>query len=237
MDQAEPPGELARIREQLGDARRALEHSEALRHASNERETALAGELQHRVRNMLGIIRSIFSRTMETAASLEDAADHFRGRLDTVARYQAHFVRHPGGTVDLETLFRDELLNFGFSDGEQITIEGPRVRLPYETAEAIGLAVHELATNSVKFGALSGDDARLAVRWSVGAEMPERLSIEWTESGVPVLAVAPLRMGFGREYIEQALPYQIDATTSFELRPGGITCRISLFPGSQAERA
>ena len=97
----------------------------------------------------------------------------------------------------------------------------------------LALAVHELATNSVKFGALSGGGGRLAVRWSIAAEEPRRLSIEWIETGVAVVAAAPIHSGFGREYIEQALPYQLDATTSFELRPGGLTCRISLMPESR----
>ncbi len=230
---ADETPDVAQLRLQLAAAQRALARSEALRRESEDREAMLAAELQHRVRNMVAIIRSVFARTADTATSLEEAADHFRGRLDTVARHQSQFTRNPAGTIDLETLFRDELLGFGFSDGEQVTIEGPMVRLPYKTAEMIGLTIHELATNSVKFGALSGDKGQLAIAWSSGPDAP--VAIEWRESGVGVVAAAPMRMGFGREYVEQALPYQLKATTSFELRPGGLLCRISLPPQDRKE--
>jgi two-component sensor histidine kinase len=237
MEQATLTDELARTRGQLDAALRELRHSEEERRQSREREAILCAELQHRLRNMLGIIRSVFSRTMETAASLDEAADHFRGRLDTVARHQSQFTRAPGRTVDLEALLRDELLTFGFSDGERVSIAGPAVRLPHEFAEMVGLAMHELATNSVKFGALGGDKGRLAIAWAVADEDgARRLALEWAESGVPVLASAPLRTGFGREFIEQALPYQIDATTSFDLRPGGLLCRINLALGDETEQ-
>lgn len=229
MEQSEPP-EVAQLRAELAATRRELARSEDLRRESRDREAMLTAELQHNVRNMLAIIRSVFSRTADTATSLEDAADHFRGRLDTLARHHAQVARDPGGTVDLEGLVRDELLNFGFSDGERVTIDGPGIDLAHKETGAIALALHELATNSVKFGALSVEDGRLGIRWSRQGEANRpRITLEWAERGVPVVASAPMRTGFGREYIEQALPYQFDATTSFELRPGGLLCRIS-FP-------
>lgn len=232
MDHGEPP-DVAQLRAELATVRRELMRSEELRRESRDRETMLAAELQHRVRNMMAIIRSVFARTAETAESLEDAADHFRGRLDTIARHHLQLTRDTSATADLETLIRDELLVFGFADGKQIVIKGPEVKLADKTVEMLGLALHELATNSIKFGALATETGQLSICWTKRAAADgERVSIEWVESGVAVVASAPMRIGFGREYIEQALPYQFAARTSFALRPGGVACEISFSPGA-----
>lgn len=219
--------ELARSKADLAAALDALHRSECLRSDAAKRAAALENELQHRVRNMLATLRSVFTRTIDAAGTLEEAADHFTGRLDTMARYQGVMARYPHGTVDFEMLIRDELLTLGFGSSDRVTVQGASVKLPLEVAGPIGLAVHELVTNSMKFGALSDNGGQLTVLWST--EGPDgALTFEWTETGVPVVASAPLRVGFGREYIESALPYQLDADTHFELRPGGGVCRIIL---------
>jgi two-component sensor histidine kinase len=220
--------ELAATRERLGQALAHVRRSDQLRETFEVREAALERELQHRVRNMLVKIRTLVSRTMDPASSLEEAADHLRGRLDTLLRYNAEGIRCPNGTIDLETLVLDELLKFGASGERHVSVGGPAVSLAHDVAETIGMAVHELATNAIKFGALSDRAGQLAVSWQVSHEPAARVSIEWREAGVAIVSSAPLHSGFGREFIEQALPYQLDADTSFELRPGGLLCRISV---------
>lgn len=219
--------DLARSREELAAAKDALLRAEQLRDEAVAREAALERELQHRVRNMLAIIRSVFARTIETAETLQSAADHLTGRLDTLGRYQSLLGRRPDGVVDLEMLVWDELLTLGFDGSSRVTVRGSTVLLPLKVAELVGIAVHELATNAVKFGALAVHDGRLAVSWEI---LPETmgLSLKWVETGVAVVASAPLRKGFGREYIEAALPYELNAKTSFELRPGGLLCQIDV---------
>jgi two-component sensor histidine kinase len=219
--------ELARTREELAAANNALLRAEELRNEAAAREAALERELQHRVRNMLAIIRSVFTRTIETAETLQSAADHFTGRLDTLGRYQSLLARRPDGVVDLEMLVWDELLTLGFDGSSRVAVRGSTVLLPLKVAELVGIAVHELATNAVKFGALSVHDGRLAVSWEISPETMG-LSLKWVETGVAVVASAPLRTGFGREYIEAALPYELNAKTSFELRPGGLLCQIDV---------
>lgn len=218
--------ELTLAREKLAAAEIAVEHAQALRDDAVAREIALKHELQHRVRNMLATIRSVFMRTIETADTLQDAADHFAGRLDTLARYQSLLVRPTGRHIDLDMILRDELLTLGFDDSDRVSLKGSTVLLPFKVAELMGIAIHELTTNAMKFGALSGQHGRLAVSWMHDVE--NGLAIEWAETGVPVVASAPLHSGFGREYIEAALPYQLDAKTTFELRPGGLLCRIAI---------
>jgi two-component system CheB/CheR fusion protein len=225
--------ELTQTRERLAEAMQEVRRLEELRHQSKLRETALEHELQHRVRNMLAKIRSLFSRTMDSASSLEEATNHFRGRMDTLSKYQGEVTRSPTGSIDLEALVLDELLNFSVGGDSPFSVEGPAVALSHEMAENIGMAVHELATNAMKYGALSERNGHLAVRWNVSREPAARLSLEWRESGVAIVASAPLHSGFGREFIEQALPYQLNADTSFELRPGGLLCRISMLLGQE----
>jgi two-component sensor histidine kinase len=216
------PGEL---HAQLAEARRELTDAGRERQASHDREALLRNELLHRVRNMLAIIRSIFSRTVAAGGSLDDVADHFRGRLDAIARAQTTQSLDPGGTIDFEQIVRDELHSFQFGDDPRIRISGLEVRLAPDIAQMIGLALHELVTNSIKFGVLAmlEERGRLEVSWTTAEG---QLRFSWIETGVSILSPAPLRRGFGREFIEQALPYQIDAETRFELRPGGISCEI-----------
>lgn len=179
----------------------------------------------HRARNTLAIVRSVFARTTETAASPQHAIDHFQGRLDALARYHSRFASVRANGFSLETMVCDELLVFAFGDDPRVALSGPDVQLDHGAAEMIGLTLHELTTNSVKFGVLSDTDGRgrIAIRWSV---TDNHVTFEWAESGVSILTFAPIPTGFGREFIEQALPYQLGAQTEFSIRPGGISCRI-----------
>lgn len=192
--------------------------------SGEERQLLLRQELEHRARNTLALIRSTFLRTMEASQSLEDAEMHFLGRFDVLARYQLS----PGaldGAVDLQSLIRNELRNFQFGDDAGIFVAGPDVALSLDRAQPLALAIHELVTNALKFGALVTPGAELRVNWTTSEEV---LNLEWSETGVPVVSSTPLRTGFGREYIEDALAYQLDAAASFNLRPGGLICSISL---------
>lgn len=193
------------------------------------RQQELVAELQHRTRNVLTIVRSVFNRTVEAGGPLEEVVDHFRGRLDSLSRNQVMATQSPQGGLDLENLVRDELLSVGMGDGTTLSIEGPEVRLMPRAAESIGLAIHELTTNAVKFGALRTPGATLSVQWALeGAGAARQLAFAWVERGVPAVPVAPERSGFGRELIEEALPYRLGAETRLEFRGGGVTCRIVL---------
>jgi len=193
-----------------------------------ERQEALLAELQHRVRNILSLVRSVFSRTLEAGGSLEDIADHFRGRLDSLGRTQVGVTRTARGRVNLENLISDELLSVGESDGPRMLIDGPEVELSDRTVEGIGLAIHELTTNSLKYGALKTERGNVAISWTIerSEAIGYHLDLVCNESGVPTLAVHPAHHGFGTELIEDALPYQLNAITGLQFRNGGVYCRI-----------
>ena len=201
------------------------ERNEALRDRE-ERLHLLVAELQHRVRNILTVVRSVFSRSAEASDDLESLVDHYDGRLAALARTQVTVTQGEQGTADLENIVRDELLSVAVVDGPRVVIDGPDVLLPSKIAELLGLAVHELATNAVKYGAFKIPDGRLDVTWRLADD--RTLDFRWRERGVPTVAVGSLREGFGRELLEKVLPYQLGATTVFDLRGGGLSCEITL---------
>lgn len=195
-----------------------------------ERQETLVAELQHRVRNILTIVRSIFTRTVESGGPIDEVSDHFRGRLDSLARTQVVATQTRSGRVDLENLIRDELLGVGAIEDERLTVEGPDIALTADTAESIGLAIHELTTNALKYGALRHPSGRLTIRWHLEPASNGKceLIVKWDESGVPAMPVPPVRRGFGTELIREALPYGLGARTRLEFRGGGVLCMISL---------
>lgn len=213
------------------DPAQALKDAQDALRASQEREVLLRNELSHRVRNILAVTRSIFSRTIETSDSLEHAANHFCGRLDALARYHSHSASLQSPNFDLETMILDELVAAAAGNDARIELAGPEVQLDRPVAELMGLALHELTTNSVKFGVLAdtSDRSRLRISWTLADDI---LDLRWAESGIAIVALARMQTGFGREFIEQALPYQLGAETMFDIFPGGLTCQIRLAPRS-----
>lgn len=195
-----------------------------------ERQRVLVGELQHRVRNILTVVRSVFTRTAENGDTLDDVATHFRGRLDALARAQVIVTQTASQDVDLENLIRDELLSVGVSDGRELTLKGPDVMLRPALAEALGLAIHELSINAVKFGAFKFPNATVCIEWEVDRDEgnDRQLTFTWTERGVPALSIKPFCQGFGSELINEALPYRLGARTKLEFMGGGVRCTIVL---------
>lgn len=191
-----------------------------------EHQKLLMGELQHRVRNMLSTVRSIARRTAETAEDVTDFASHFDGRLNAFGRSQAHLTRDPMGGVDLEYLVADELTACATRESARVKIGGPKVGLRYKAAETLTLAIHELATNSLKYGALAGSGG-VTVDWSVDRSTdPAMLVLMWRETGIAAPLARPVRDGFGTELLLRTLPYELDATVTLEIAADSVTCMI-----------
>ncbi|WP_140850875.1 sensor histidine kinase [Sphingomonas glacialis] len=171
---------------------------------------------------LLSTIRSLFARTVESGGTIESIAGHFDARLVVLARFQ----QDTSGSHDLEMLIRDALREFHFGEDPRIVITGRIAWLQHAQAQPMALALHELVTNALKFGALSRHDGRLHISWVVVAG---ELWLEWNETGVPVEPSTAAHHGVGRALIEQTLPDTLDAHTRFVLRPGGLQCHIT-FP-------
>ncbi len=208
------------------------------RQAANRQGKQLA-ELQHRIKNILAVVRSVLTRTLDSSSDLDHFATHLAGRIEALARTQSAAARTAEGTVNLEELVYQELTSHGGQDERQIEVEGPPISLAPKIADTIGLAIHELTTNSIKYGALAAASGRVKVRWWTVREdgdTRDRLFLEWQESGVPLTDLQPRRRGFGRELIEQGLPYELGATTVLAFRPGGVRCEIEMIVPSQDGR-
>ncbi len=198
-------------------------------HRLKDRQRVLLHELQHRVRNTLAVVRSITSRTEANSETVEDFASHLQGRISALARTQAVLTSAVNDGVDLENLIREELLAQAAPD-DQVVVEGLDVLLSAKAAEVVALAVHELATNATKYGALTSPSGRVRVVWSMMKDQGETwLSLSWTESGVRIVAPAPRREGFGTELITARVPYELRGRGSLEIRPGGVHAEIA-FP-------
>lgn len=172
---------------------------------------------QHHVRNMLAVVRSIARRTRSSDG---EAWDHLDGRLNAFTRIQALMTYGTDDAIDLHAIVDDELR---VQPGDRVSVSGPRVCLPPRIAERLGLAIHELTTNAVKFGAMGQDGGRLSVRWTAG----EMLTLHWQESVIDPLP-PPGPPGFGTELIEELLPYELQAECTLNLHARGLSCTITI---------
>jgi two-component system, chemotaxis family, CheB/CheR fusion protein len=195
---------------------------------AEERQRLLLAELQHRVRNTLGVVRSIARRSAETSTSVEDYASHLDGRLNAFARTQAMVTRDPEGGVDLEYLVVEEMLGYNAREGEQLRVSGPPVRFQPKAAETFALAIHELATNAIKYGALSRPTGKVDVSWRLdtGGD-PTELILDWKERGGPRVE-PPQRNGFGTELLEKTLAFELKGKTTLNYDPTGLHCTIEI---------
>jgi two-component system, chemotaxis family, CheB/CheR fusion protein len=188
----------------------------------------LINELQHRTRNLLAIVRSISQRTRSASSSLDDYAAEFDGRLGALSRVQGLLSRDDEEAIAVGELVQMELEALSSLDHPRVTVDGPSVALPRQAVQLLSLALHELVTNSLKYGALNGSTGTLLIQWRTAAE-GRAVRIDWVENGVkPASKTTSARRGFGRVLLEDALPNQLGAKTSFELRNGGVDCFLEI---------
>lgn len=191
---------------------------------SEARQQVLIAELQHRTRNLLAVVQAIARQTLEKSVPREA----FLVRLAALGRLQDLIGSSRDEWIDLEGIIRLELRALGADDG-RTTIAGPAVSLRVERVQTVALALHELATNAVKYGALKGDVGRLIISWSIDrmAEPHPMLVFDWQESG---LAEPPdsSKRGFGRKLIEEALRFTLQAKSNLSFAADGVSCRIEM---------
>ena len=195
---------------------------------AHEHERMLLAELQHRVRNTLAVVRSIAIRTAQSSADVEEMSSHLQGRLAALSRVQAVVTRNPGVGIELTSLVEDELLAHAAQEGPRLRIRGEEVRLQVKAAESLSLAVHELTTNAVKYGALSNGTGRLEIGWRLeGDAGTEMLRFHWRERN----SGSPDRQGhegFGTELLLRSLPYELDAETALDFAKDGIRFEMAI---------
>lgn len=207
------------------------------RHRWDERQQVLLKELQHRTRNIMAVVLAVFEKTRASSADIEALSTTYRSRLGALVRVQELLSRlKESDRVDFDMLLRNELASMGALDadgtGERVRLSGPTgVRLRSGSLQTFALALHELATNAAKYGALVQPQGRLSVTWHLTDESGVPwLHIDWRERGVDMARAArvPGGGGYGRELIERALPYQLGARTRYALGHDGVHCTIAV---------
>ena len=199
-----------------------------------EQQQVLVSELQHRTRNLLGVVHSIAQQTLAASNTLDAFGPAFNERLAALSRVQGLLSRAEEEPIMLGTLIRSELDALAATSlPERVVLDGPDVRIRKAAVQTFALALHELATNARKYGALSNSHGQLSVTWWVHENdgQPRRLVLEWLETGInrqPGAGSLTLKSGYGRELIENALPYALDATTRYELGEAEVRCLIDL---------
>jgi len=194
------------------------------RKEAEERERLLAREVDHRSKNLLGVVQSVVQLTR--AADIAEFKSAVTGRIQALARTHGLLAASRWEGVELGQLVREELAAFKREGADRIAIAGPAVRLKPGAAQALALAVHELATNGAKYGALSVDDGRLEVTWRQ-AGVGDHLQFTWAESGGPGVS-APTRRGFGSTLIRSSVERQLNGALELDWTTSGLVCRMSL---------
>ena len=199
-----------------------------------ESQSVMVAELQHRTRNLIAVVRGIADDTMDETGPTEAFREAFADRLSALSRVQGLLSRSDAEPITIRTLIRLELDAIGGAlQGGRVVVDGPDVFLRPSTVQTLALAIHELATNARKYGALSHDHGQLAVTWRERLEGAEaRLAIEWVETGLERAPVRPaarnVETGYGWELIARALPHATGARTSYALTASGVRCAIDL---------
>ena len=209
-------------------------------HRRNEaHRELLMRELGHRSKNQLAVVQGVASQTARTAGSLDEFRKLFSTRLQGMAISTDLLVAKQWDGAPLGDLVRRQLEQFGI-DGGRLVCEGPDVLLSSDATESIGLALHELATNCVKYGAWSVAGGGVRVSWTLerGGAQPPQLKISWTERGGPPV-VPPAREGFGRRVIERMVAQKLGGTVDlvFDVQGVSWTLRAPLTQFTEAPPA
>jgi two-component sensor histidine kinase len=183
----------------------------------------LAHEAEHRTKNILATVQAAVHLSQSNTS--DELKRLIEGRISALAKVHTLFVASRWTGAQLHSLVAQEL--FPYRDGreERVRINGPTVMLEPNTAQAIAISLHELATNAAKYGSLSVAEGDVEITWSRTAR--GQVSLRWTETGGPQIA-PPTHRGFGTRILENMLGGQLGAKVHFDWRAPGLTCEIAL---------
>ncbi len=193
---------------------------------AEQHQRLLVDELNHRVKNMLAVVISLATQTLKRAGTLEAFSGVFLGRVHALTAAYALLSRENWSSVQLEEIVTEELRPFVADDRANIRIAGPAVPLDPRGALALGMAIHELATNAVKYGALSVQEGDVAVTWAVERdEDGDTLVLNWAEQNGP-LVTPPAARGFGTVLIERGIAHDLRGEARIEFPAEGVRARV-----------
>jgi PAS domain S-box-containing protein len=199
------------------------------RKAAEDHIQFLMHEISHRSKNLLMVIQSIARRTARTARTMEEFESSFERRLQGLAASHDVLISRNWQGAPVADLVRQQLLPFVEIQGSRFELEGPDVVLTAEAAQAIGLAIHELATNAIKYGALSERGGKVRISWMFDgkADAVEHLSLNWIEQGGPPVS-PPARRGFGHVVIGEMVERSLNGKVVMEFAPEGMNWSVSI---------
>ena len=191
------------------------------------------------MKNTLATVQSIAAQSLKTSESTAQARESFEARLFALAKAHDVLTRESWEGATLRDIVEEALAAHRAARAARFAIAGPDVRLAPRAALAIAMALHELATNAAKYGALSNESGRVRLDWRVGAgESGPALHLTWAEEGGPPVA-PPARKGFGSRLIERGLAADLDGDVRLDFRPTCVVCTIEapLFPSGVEPQA
>ena len=185
----------------------------------------LTGELEHRIKNTLSVVQAIVSQSLRSAATPAGARDAIAARLVTLGRAHDLLTQASWTAAPIDALVKAAVGNYG-EDSVRIRMSGPSIRLNARAALAISMALHELATNAAKYGALSTDTGYVDISWQIDStRTPLGIDFVWQEYGGPPVTV-PERKGFGTRLIETSLTRDL-GRGRIEYLPTGVRWSVS----------
>ncbi|MEA3138780.1 MAG: hypothetical protein QOK23_949 [Gammaproteobacteria bacterium] len=197
----------------------------------------LIDELNHRVKNTLATVQSITWQALRTESNPEAIRESIESRLFALSRSHNLLARENWDSAGLVDLVEVALEPFGAADGraDRFVITGSNIRLTPKAALALGVGLHELATNAVRYGALSAGRGSIHIAWTIEPSAEgDRLILRWQEKDGPRIA-APARKGLGSQVIERGLAHELGAVVHLDFRTDGLVCTIDI-PAPQAAR-
>jgi PAS domain S-box-containing protein len=192
------------------------------RKEAEQRQDLLAREVDHRARNALAVVQSIVRLTR--ANNVGDYVAAVEGRIKALARAHALLSDSRWHSADLGALVAEELAPYRTGDGDKVEVIGPDVSLPPHMAQGLALALHELATNAAKHGALSSMLGKVSLTWQL---RPELLVMKWVEAGGPPIA-PPSARSFGLKVIRASIETQLGGEAAFDWARRGMQCVLSI---------
>ncbi len=178
-------------------------------------------EINHRAKNMLSVVHAIANQTI--SKNPKDFIERFSERIQALSANQDLLVRSEWSGVEIADLVHAQLAHFAGLVGSRIAVQGPTLRLKAASEQAIGLALHELATNAGKYGALSTDAGRVDIRWDVDGDT---FTMRWTERDGPP-ASPPKRRGFGTTVMEAMVERSVEGRVDLDYARSGLTWRLT----------
>ncbi|WP_108659540.1 HWE histidine kinase domain-containing protein [Acuticoccus kandeliae] len=206
---------------------RFKEENERVQTEASQRQELLIAELNHRVRNILGLVRAIMLQSRGSATSIDDFAGIIAGRIQALARAHDQITDHSYAAQDLSHLIETEAEAYVGDKATRIHTEGPPILVDAQAFSTLALVFHEMVTNSAKYGALSDSRGSVSVNWRIDDN--GCCSIDWRESGGPSVQ-PPQRRGFGSTIIERSIPHELGGEATLNWRLQGLEANFVLPP-------